>query len=982
MPGLKNDWANGDLFTPAAANDMADAVNNAATIVTIDPTASPYGVKMDRYTTNAASMSSSTNPTHLTVTGYTFTSADVGKVVKVNGAAAAGAKLKTTITGVSSGKAVLASPCITTVSGAYAMFGTDNGTALNTLFNDLGYNGRDRKLSRTAVFPMGAAMYSGTLIFPNRGTVKGVAENWANVDMIFDQGNGNGTENVNNTIFYQIWDQNVDCARVRDQGYVPRDWIGKLEGFAIVQDVDNTAGCGLSFRNADGDAVGMIDGGCIDRVAVLGAADHGFDFPEAGTGSLVLRNLAAWDCGYNTRKTFTANTTSGSNTLTNVSSTTGLAQGDIIHGAGIPVDSTIASVDAGASTVTLASVTGATATATGVAMQRAGGAGVRYKFRYSAPETVHFDGLAGDSNSGGLLRIEGNPLVGGTDYGTPTSVVVTAMKSEFGTNVYKELRTVNTSPSVPQQANAIVLFNAHGTNVSIRGLLHWAAGTSSTVANEFQLGNALGRDIGAAVLVINSLSAIAPDVTWEALKVGTATGMSTTQTAYRNKASITIPAIAVDPLQGKGTNRPLPLPFRSVADTNATVSVGGSRIEWTSLTAARTATLPLIAQMPVGSEVTLIDSSGSASVSNTITATASGSDTIIGSTAVNSPYGQLFLVSNGTAWIGSQRTGSSTTSRLTVGSLEVGAATDTTITRSSAGVIAVEGNNVIMANNSLAALATSTSNAIGVGSIELGHASDTTLSRSAAGKLAVEGVDVLLNGGELGTPSSATLTNATGLPVSGITASTSTALGVGSIELGHASDTTLTRSAAGIVHVEGIPIDPLLSDDIATGESTLPRRLCSTSGVATTNGFLRLTYFTARKTETVTQIRTVTGATAAVAPTLCRVGIYSVDGSGNLTLIASIANDTTLWLAASTGYTRSLSASFSKTKGTRYAVGHIVVGSTTAPNLFGSAAVTASEAAIAPRLCGLLSSQTDLPATISVGSISDTTAQAYCVLLP
>ena len=43
----------------------------------------------------------------------------------------------------------------------------------------------------------------------------------------------------------------------------------------------------------------------------------------------------------------------------------------------------------------------------------------------------------------------------------------------------------------------------------------------------------------------------------------------------------------------------------------------------------------------------------------------------------------------------------------------------------------------------------------------------------------------------LGTPSSVTLTNATGLPVSGITASTSTALGVGSIELGHATDTTI-----------------------------------------------------------------------------------------------------------------------------------------------------------------------------------------------
>ena len=55
----------------------------------------------------------------------------------------------------------------------------------------------------------------------------------------------------------------------------------------------------------------------------------------------------------------------------------------------------------------------------------------------------------------------------------------------------------------------------------------------------------------------------------------------------------------------------------------------------------------------------------------------------------------------------------------------------------------------------------------------------------------------------LGTPSSLNLSNATSLPVAGITASTSTALGVGSVELGHASDTTLARSSAGNVTIEG-----------------------------------------------------------------------------------------------------------------------------------------------------------------------------------
>ena len=71
----------------------------------------------------------------------------------------------------------------------------------------------------------------------------------------------------------------------------------------------------------------------------------------------------------------------------------------------------------------------------------------------------------------------------------------------------------------------------------------------------------------------------------------------------------------------------------------------------------------------------------------------------------------------------------------------------------------------------------------------------------------------------LGTPTSVTLTNGTGLPVSGITASTSTALGVGSIELGHATDTTLSRSAAGVLAVEGVVIPSISSTNTLTNKS-------------------------------------------------------------------------------------------------------------------------------------------------------------------
>jgi hypothetical protein len=102
-----------------------------------------------------------------------------------------------------------------------------------------------------------------------------------------------------------------------------------------------------------------------------------------------------------------------------------------------------------------------------------------------------------------------------------------------------------------------------------------------------------------------------------------------------------------------------------------------------------------------------------------------------------------------------------------------------------------------------------TSQAFTVGSIELGHATDTTIARSGAGAITVEGVQVILSGAALGTPASGTLTNCSGLPASGLVATTATAVGFGTIELGHASDTTIARSAAGVATIEGVRIATL-----------------------------------------------------------------------------------------------------------------------------------------------------------------------------
>ena len=243
---------------------------------------------------------------------------------------------------------------------------------------------------------------------------------------------------------------------------------------------------------------------------------------------------------------------------------------------------------------------------------------------------------------------------------------------------------------------------------------------------------------------------------------------------------------------------------------------------------------------------------------------------------------------------------------------------------------------------------------------------------------------LLVNGGALGTPSSGSLINATGLPVAGITASTSTALGVGSVELGHATDTTISRTAAGRIAVEGVAILDTNDDpaDLTSGEATMPRRAIVSAAASTGSSVLRLTYFTARKSETVQSVRTISG-TANVGATLCRIGIYEEAANGDLTLVASIDNDATLWTVGSTVYTRSLSVSFSKVRGRRYAVGVLVVGASTYPTLFGNASILAAEAAELPRLAATATAtQSDLPSSLASGALSASGSQHYAVLVP
>jgi hypothetical protein len=174
------------------------------------------------------------------------------------------------------------------------------------------------------------------------------------------------------------------------------------------------------------------------------------------------------------------------------------------------------------------------------------------------------------------------------------------------------------------------------------------------------------------------------------------------------------------------------------------------------------------------------------------------------------------------------------------------------------------------------------------------------------------------------------------------------------------------------------PFSGVAGDLVASGEETLDR-LHMTGNLALASGALDLSYFTARKTEDVTQVLSVTRGTAASGLTLARMGLYAVADDGSLTLLGGTANDTSLWTGAFTEYVRTIPTS-GKTRGRRYAVGLLAVG-TTMPTLYG-AGLHGAIATTAPRLTARLPSQTDLPATIAAASVASNGNLYYAEVRP
>ena len=137
-----------------------------------------------------------------------------------------------------------------------------------------------------------------------------------------------------------------------------------------------------------------------------------------------------------------------------------------------------------------------------------------------------------------------------------------------------------------------------------------------------------------------------------------------------------------------------------------------------------------------------------------------------------------------------------------------------------------------------------------------------------------------------------------------------------------------------------------------------------TGQAVTTGGF-----FTAQKTETINNIISYC-ATAFVAPnpTLCRMGFYIVNPDSSITLVASMANDVTLWSVTGRN-SRALSAAFNKVAGQRYGIGHVCVTTGTAPIIAANGVSSSPMAIELPMLCTAAGGQSDLPASMSLATL-------------
>ena len=169
---------------------------------------------------------------------------------------------------------------------------------------------------------------------------------------------------------------------------------------------------------------------------------------------------------------------------------------------------------------------------------------------------------------------------------------------------------------------------------------------------------------------------------------------------------------------------------------------------------------------------------------------------------------------------------------------------------------------------------------------------------------------------------------------------------------------------------------------LASGETSLPR-YSITGDLSFSSGVLALGAWTAVTSGIATSVRVGVGATAAAGLTYAAVGIYSIDGSGNGTLVASTGDvHGSAFGSTFTAYDLAFSGgNFNRQAGKRYAVGILCVGTT--PPSFGSANFPNYVfGQLQPWLNGGIGSLSVLPASFAAGSLGFTNGPPACRVSP
>jgi hypothetical protein len=170
-------------------------------------------------------------------------------------------------------------------------------------------------------------------------------------------------------------------------------------------------------------------------------------------------------------------------------------------------------------------------------------------------------------------------------------------------------------------------------------------------------------------------------------------------------------------------------------------------------------------------------------------------------------------------------------------------------------------------------------------------------------------------------------------------------------------------------------------DGLTVGES-VPSRINNMVTLNAGAGNLRLSFFTARKSELCSAVRMWSGTPGSSGLDFAQIGIWQQISDMVWTQVAATANDTGLFNNASTAYTRNWMQPFQKVAGLRYAVGALQVTAAGTPaGLFGVNLGLAQENAQTPRIAGLIGGLSALPGTIDY-AFTSSAQMPYAVVLP